>query len=144
MSDRTKLRHLPIRAATGAFILNSGLGKLAVQDEETAKQLHAMAANAYPALGSIDAETFVKVLGAAEVALGGALLLPIIPSRLAGLGLGAFSGGLVGMYLRTPGMHQEGSVRPSREGIALAKDIWMFGIALSLILDSRVTKKSKG
>lgn len=142
MAERTKLRHLPTRLAAGAFILNAGLGKLSA-DEEHAKQLHGFAANAYPAVEQLEPETFTKVLGAAEVALGTALVLPIVPSRLAGLGLGAFSGGLLGLYLRTPGFRQDGSIRPSPDGTAVAKDVWLAGIALSLILDSRVTKRSK-
>lgn len=142
MAERTKMRHLPTRLAAGGFILNSGLSKLDA-DEETAKHLHAMAANAYPMLEELDAERFAKVLAAAELALGGALVLPIVPSRLAGLGLAAFSGGLLGLYLRTPGLHQEGSIRPSQEGTGMAKDVWMLGIALSLILDSRVTRNKK-
>jgi hypothetical protein len=143
MGQRVKLRHLPGRLTTGVFILNAGFGKLG-SDAERAKRVHEMAANVYPALGNVDPETFTKLLGASEVALGGALILPIIPSRLAGLGLAAFSAGLMGLYLKTPGMREEGSIRPSQQGTALAKDIWMLGIALSLILDSRVTKKSKG
>ncbi len=139
MAERIKIRHLPTRLAAGAFILNSGVAKLSA-DEETAKQLHGMAQNAYPQLAQIDARTFAKLLAAGEIALGSALLLPVVPSRLAGLGLAAFSGGLVGLYLRSPGLRQDGSVRPSPEGTAVAKDIWMLGIALSLILDSRVTK----
>ena len=91
-------------------------------------------------LEQFEPEAFTKVLGAAEVALGTALILPIVPSRLAGLGLGAFSAGLLGLYLRTPGLRQEGSLRPSPDGTAIAKDVWMAGIALSLIIDSRVTK----
>jgi hypothetical protein len=143
MGERVKLRHLPGRLTTGVFILNAGFGKLS-SDAERAKRVHEMAANVYPALGNVDPETFTKLLGASEVALGGALLLPIIPSRLAGLGLAAFSAGLMGLYLKTPGMREEGSIRPSQQGTALAKDVWMLGIALSLILDSRVTKKRKG
>jgi hypothetical protein len=34
------------------------------------------------------------------------LLLPIIPTALAGLGLAGFSAGLLGLYLRIPGMRQ--------------------------------------
>jgi hypothetical protein len=141
MAGWIKLRHIPTRATTGAYILNSGLSKW-LADEETAKQLHGMASNAFPVFEQVDAETFTKLLAAAEVALGGALILPFIPSRLAGLGLGAFSAGLIGLYLRTPGLRQDGSVRPSREGMAIAKDIWMLGIAISLIMDSRLTRKS--
>lgn len=142
MAERTKLRHLPTRLATGAFILNAGLGKLSA-DEERAKQLHGLAANAYPAIEKLEADTFTKVLGATEVALGAVLILPFVPSRLAGLGLGAFSAGLLGLYLRTPGFRQDGSLRPSPDGTAVAKDVWMAGIALSLILDSRITTHHK-
>ena len=42
MSLATKLRRAPGRVTTGAFILNSGLGKLS-GDDETAKAVHGMA-----------------------------------------------------------------------------------------------------
>jgi uncharacterized membrane protein YkgB len=134
MTLRTTFHQLPPRLAAGAFILNSGLTKLG-SDEETAKRLHAMAAEAYPLLDAIDPTRFAKALAITEVALGGALLVPLVPSRLVGLGLAAFAGGLVGLYLKTPGLTQPGSIRPSRHGTALAKDVWMLGIALSLVLD---------
>ncbi|HXC63313.1 MAG TPA: hypothetical protein VNZ67_03090, partial [bacterium] len=54
---------------------------------------------------------------------------------LAGTALTAFSSGLLGMYLKTEGMHQPGSVRPTPQGVPLAKDIWMLGIGLSLLVD---------
>jgi hypothetical protein len=61
----------------------------------------------------------------------------MMPSRLAGLGLTTFSGALLGRYLKTPGMHREGSVRPTQQGTPLAKDVWMLGIGLSLIFDAK-------
>lgn len=131
---RTKVRHLPARAATGAFILNSGLSKLQA-DDDTAKQLHGTASGTYPFLADTDPHAFTKALAAAEIALGGALLVPVVPTALAGLGLTAFSGGLVGLYLNTPGMRREGSIRPTTDGVPLAKDAWMLGIALSMVLD---------
>jgi hypothetical protein len=39
------------------------------------------------------------------------------------------------MYFRIPEMRLEDGIRPSQQGTALAKDVWMLGIALSLILD---------
>lgn len=132
---RTKVRHLPGRIATGAFILNSGLTKLKA-DDDTAKQLHGMASGTYPVLGDMDPHTFTKTLATAEIALGTTLLVPIVPSSLAGLGLAGFSGGLLGLYMNTPGMHREGTVRPTSDGVPLAKDSWMLGIALALLLDS--------
>lgn len=137
-----KLSHIPLRLATGAFILNSGMGKMKL-DADSAAGMQQMAANAVPQIGKLDSEQFGKYLSYAETALGAALLAPFIPSRLAGLGLTAFSAGLVAMYLKTPGLTQEDGVRPSQEGTALAKDVWMLGIGLSLVLDTR-TKASKG
>lgn len=126
--------HLPLRATTGTFILNAGLTHLKA-DEEAAKAQHAMAASAYPIFEDMDPQQFAKLLAGGEIALGAALLLPVIPSGLAGLGLAAFSGGLLGMYVKSPAMHEQGSLRPTRDGIALAKDSWMAGIAASLVID---------
>ena len=72
-----------------------------------------------------------------EVLLGASLLAPFVPSRLAGVGLGIFSGSLFTMYLKTPGMTLEDGIRPSPQGTALAKDIWMLGIAVALVLDRK-------
>jgi uncharacterized membrane protein YkgB len=134
---------MPTRLSTGAYILNSGLTKFEA-DEEDSKHLHSAASGAYPFLADFDPRTFTKLLGAVEVTLGGALLVPLVPSWLAGLGLGAFSGGLLGLYMRTPGMRRDGSLRPSDDGTALAKDVWMAGIALTLVMDGIRSKgKSK-
>ncbi|HEX4245213.1 MAG TPA: DoxX family membrane protein [Acidimicrobiales bacterium] len=141
------LEDLPVRIATGGFILNSGLEKLSA-DSERAATLHGFATGTYPFLGSLPPEQFAKALAYSEVGLGAALLLPIVPSRIAGAGLAAFAGGLLGLYLRTPGMRQEGSFRPTEQGIPLAKDVWMIGAGLSLLVaDRRRTRrkrKSKG
>ncbi|GGL07018.1 hypothetical protein Sme01_12170 [Sphaerisporangium melleum] len=128
------LHHLPLRAATGAYILNSGLGKKDA-DQQTAAWLHGQAAGAYPFLKDIDPARFARLLSAAETALGVALLLPVVPSSLAGLGLTAFGAGLVGLYLRTPGMREPGGVRPTSEGAGLAKDVWLLGAGLTLALE---------
>ncbi|MCU1655462.1 MAG: rane protein [Pseudonocardiales bacterium] len=138
MSISAKLRRAPTRIVTGAFILNSGLGKLGA-DDDTAKALHGMAAGVYPPLEKLDSKLFLKAVGVGETALGAALLLPVVPASLAGLGLTAFSGGLLGLYWRTPGMHHDGSPRPTQQGIPLAKDVWMLGIGASLVLDELVT-----
>ena len=132
--------HIPVRLATGAFILNSGLSKIREGDEEFHKQIHGMASNAYPAFESMDATTFTKLLGAGEIALGSALLVPFVSSTVAGAGLAAFSGGLLGLYMRTPGMRMNDSVRPSPEGLGLAKDSWLAAIGTGLVVDSLVTR----
>jgi hypothetical protein len=131
-----RVGHIPLRLATGAFILNSGVGKRHL-DQDSAAGLRAMAARVVPLASRIPPERFGKMLSYAETALGAALLAPFVPSRLAGVGLGVFSGSLFAMYLRTPGMTLEDGIRPTPEGTALAKDIWMLGIAAALILDRK-------
>ncbi|MFD8548966.1 hypothetical protein [Streptomyces sp. NPDC059649] len=126
------VRDVAPRLATGAFVLNAGLTMLKA-DRATAEVLHGMACTAYPFLRRIPAERFTRLLACSEVAVGGALLAPFVPTRLAGLALTGFSGGLVGMYLRTPGMHEPGSPRPTDEGIVLAKDVWLLGTGLGLL-----------
>jgi hypothetical protein len=135
MSFSAKARRLPGRMAAGAFILNAGLGKWSA-DEETAARLHGAAVGTYPFLARIKPKDFARLLSAGEIALGSALLLPVVPAAAAGAGLAAFSGGLLGMYLRTPGMTRQDGIRPSQQGTALAKDVWMFGIGLGLIVDA--------
>ena len=130
-----KLSHIPLRLATGAFILNSGLGKRDA-DEQTAAGMQGMAAGAYPTLGGVQPQTFAKALSAAEMGLGAALILPFVPSSVAGAALTAFGSGLIGMYLKTEGMTQPGSVRPTQQGTPIAKDIWLVGAGLTLLLDS--------
>jgi hypothetical protein len=134
MRISVKARHLPPRIATGAFILNSGIGKLSA-DEAAAAQLHGFAAGTYPFLKKLKPKDFVRLLAATEITLGTALLIPVIPAAVAGAGLAAFSGGLLGLYVRTPGMRKQGTPLPTEQGTALAKDIWMAGIGLGLIID---------
>ena len=134
-----KLSHLPPRLITGAYIVNTGVSKLGA-DEETAKRLHGMATAAYPLLGKLDAQIFTRLLGAGEITLGASLLLPIVPTALAGLGLAGFSAGLLGLYLRIPGMRQNGSLRPTAQGTPLAKDAWLLGIGLSFVLDTILSR----
>jgi hypothetical protein len=129
-----KARHLPPRIATGAFILNSGIGKLSA-DDAAAAQLHGFAVGTYPFLGKVKPGDFVRILAATEITLGTVLLIPVIPAAVAGAGLAAFAGGLLGLYVRTPGMRKPGSPLPTQEGTALFKDIWMAGIGLGLIID---------
>ncbi|WP_371953669.1 hypothetical protein [Actinomadura monticuli] len=125
---------MPVRLAVGAFVLNSGLTKLQALDE-SAEQTHGLAKTAYPFLGSQDPRTFTRTLARSEVALGGALVAPFVPSLVAGAALTAFSAGLAGLYLRVPGMRQEGGIRPTQQGVPLAKDFWLVGAGLSLVLD---------
>jgi hypothetical protein len=130
-----RLWHLPVRAATGAYILNSGLMKRDAPPE-AAEQLHGFASSAYPQLSDVPPDRFAASLSMAEMGVGAMLLAPIVPAGLAGLVLTGFSGGLLGLYLKTPGLTEEGSVRPSQQGVPIAKDVWLLGIGLALVLDS--------
>src|SRR5215212_6105514 len=124
MDLRVKAWQLPPRLITGAYFLSAGLSKRGA-DDATAGQLHGFASGTYPVLGKLDAKRFTGLLSTAEIAIGTALVLPVVPAWLAGAGLTAFA-------LRTLGMRQEGSLRPTQQGIPLAKDAWMVGIGLAL------------
>ncbi|KAB1904357.1 hypothetical protein ACFWRG_28425 [Micromonospora tulbaghiae] len=132
-----RLSHAPLRVAIGAYILNSGLGKRTLEGEAAAG-MHGMAAGAMPQLRQIPPDRFAVLLSRGEMALGAALLAPFVPSLLAGAALTAFGAGLVQLYLKTPGMREGSSLRPSQAGIGLAKDVWLVGAGLTLVLDSLV------
>ena len=134
MKSPVRPHQMALRIATGASILNSGLDKRGA-DEDTATGLHGMAVGTYPFLDKIDPVTFTKLLSAGEIALGSALLVPLVPNKLAGAGLSAFASGLLGLYLRTPGMHKPGSLAPTSEGLPLSKDLWLLGAGLALVLE---------
>jgi hypothetical protein len=131
---RITLRDVPLRVSAGAFIVNSGLSKRN-PTPEMAGGIHGMATQTYPQFKRLEPEQFTKLLSTSELVVGGALLNPLVPNAVAGAALTGFSAALVGLYLRTPGMRQAGSLRPTQEGVALAKDIWLLGIGLALLVD---------
>jgi hypothetical protein len=128
-----KARDLPGRVATGGYILHTGLDKWK-GDEARAKALHSMAANAFPVLKDIPPAQFLKLLAGSEIALGAALLAPVVPGALAGLALTGFSGALMAMYARTPALRKPGSIWPSQQGTGVSKDIWMVAIGLGMVV----------
>lgn len=123
---------LALRAVPGVFVLNSGVGKLAL-DEQTAGFLQAEAAKGVPPLGRMEAKTFGTALSYGEIAVGGALLAPFVSNRVAGLALGGFAAGLLSIYFRDPEKTQDDGIRPSQAGIAMAKDSWLAAIAVALV-----------
>ena len=135
MIFRVKARDLPARVATGAYILHAGLEKWHA-DEARAKGMHKAASSAFPFLERVPPERFIKLLAGSEIALGTALLAPVVPSALAGAALTGFSGSLLTMYLRAPAMHEPGSVWPTQTGTGVSKDVWMLGIGLGLMAGS--------
>lgn len=128
-----RLSHLPLRLTTGAFILNSGLLKRGLP-AEAAAGMQGMAQGAFPKIGTVSPSTFGSALSSGEMALGAALLAPVVSPVAAGAALTAFSAGLLRMWWVTPGMHEEGSPRPTQDGTAIAKDIWMLGAGLALMI----------
>ncbi|MGW0805161.1 hypothetical protein [Nonomuraea sp. NPDC002799] len=129
-----RVHQLPPRLAAAAIILHSGLSK-AHADEQAAVALHGMAVGTYPFLRHLDPVLFTRLLSKGEIVLGTALLIPFVPSLLVGAGVTGFAAGLLGLYLKTPGMRQEGSLRPAQQGVGVAKDVWLLGIGLGLMVE---------
>src|SRR5690242_2576067 len=100
-----------------------------------------MASGTYPMVSERDPMTFVRSLSTAEIALGALLLAPVVPTAVAGAALTAFSGGLLAMYLRTPGMRKPGSLAPTPQGLTVSKDVWMLGIGLGLLADAATRRR---
>src|SRR3712207_4137873 len=136
------LSEIAPRISAGAFILNSGLGKRGA-DEGTAAGLHGFATGTYPFLKDVDPATFVKALAYGEIAIGTVLLTPFVPTAVAGAALTAFSGGLLGLYLNTPGMRKPGSLAPTQEGLTVAKDVWLLGIGLGLLTSGTLDRQPR-
>ncbi|WP_395105864.1 hypothetical protein [Actinomadura sp. SCN-SB] len=128
-------RHVPGRVTTGAFILNSGLEKWGAA-EEAAQGYHGMAVGAFPFLEKVPPARFLRLLSITEIVVGSVVLAPFVPSAVAGAALTGFSGGLVGLYLRAPGLRKPGSIFPTQSGVPIFKDFWMLGIGLNLIADA--------
>jgi hypothetical protein len=133
---------IPPRISAGAFLLNSGLGKREV-DDATAANLHGFAVGTYPFLGKLQPKQFVRLLSAAEILIGALLLVPFVPTAVAGGALTAFSAGLVGLYLRTPGMRKPGSLAPTEQGLPIAKDIWLLGIGLGMLTRGTIERDDR-
>ncbi|MGR6965425.1 hypothetical protein ACU610_13255 [Geodermatophilus sp. URMC 61] len=136
------LSEIAPRISAGAFILNSGLGKRGA-DEGTAAGLHGFASGTYPFLKNVPPATFVKALAYSEIAVGAALLTPFVPTAVAGALLTGFSGGLLGLYLNTPGMRKPGSLAPTPEGLTVAKDVWLLGIGVGLLTRGTIDREPR-
>lgn len=136
------LAQLPIRLTTGAFVLNSGISKLSLSDEE-AEGLQQMAANGVPMLADMSPSAFRRFIAFTEIGVGAAQLIPKVPGWLAGSALSAFSAGMLNMYLNTPGMTKDDGVRPTQEGTPVAKDVWMLGAGATMIIDSMMNTTSR-
>jgi hypothetical protein len=136
------LSDIPLRVVTGAYILHAGLDKWK-GDEATATAVHGMASGTYPVLASIPPTRFLRLLAAGEIATGTVLLTPTVSHAKAGAALTGFSGALLGLYAKTPGMRKPGSIWPTQQGTPISKDVWMFGIGLALLLDAVSGRRAK-
>ncbi|MDO5635512.1 MAG: hypothetical protein Q4G34_11685 [Micrococcus sp.] len=133
---------IPLRLTAGAFILNSGINKLQLNDEG-AEALRDMGARGVPQLAKLSPSQFKTFISSTEIGLGGALLLPLVPGWLAGAALTAFSGGMMSMYLNTPAMTEDDGIRPSQEGTSVAKDVFLLGSGLGIMVDSVANRPGK-
>jgi hypothetical protein len=120
-----RVSHVPLRAATGAFIFNEGLGRRSVDPKATDEL-----AASIPQLASAGPATIGKAVASTELALGGLLLAPFVPPAVAGAALTAFSAGL----LRTRWRSVDRDEEPGKQK-TVAKDLWMLGTGLALVFD---------
>jgi hypothetical protein len=136
------LSEIAPRISAGAFILNSGLGKRGA-DEQAAAGMHGFAAGTYPFLKGLEPRQFARFLSTSEIAIGAVLLTPVVPTAVAGAALTVFSAGLLGLYVRTPGMRKPGSLAPTEQGLPIAKDIWLLGIGIGLLTRGTVDREPR-
>lgn len=130
------------RVIPGAFILNSGIGKLGM-DESASAGLQNMAATGIPLMKEIPTEKFGDFIAYSEIGIGATLLAPFIPDRLAGMILTPFAAGLLSMYFGNPENTEDDGIRPSQKGLPLAKDSFLLAIGLGLAFKGKDDKKSK-
>ena len=57
--------------------------------------------------------------------------------------LAGFGAMLTGLYLNTPGMTQDDGIRPTADGTAVAKDVWLVGAGLTLATQSFLSGTKK-
>ena len=129
-----KLRNVPTRLATGAYILHAGWGKWH-GNEEQAAGAQGMASGAFPMFNTMNATDFLKMLSVGEMAVGAALLAPVVPPR--------DRRGSVDRLRGSAGDHVPAhrQLAQARQHLAdsarhrVSKDVWMLAIGLGLILD---------
>lgn len=139
MFPAAKVRRAPGRVAAGSLILHAGRVKYK-GDAMFAQAIHSVFSATYPVFKPIPPPVLLKAVALVEITVGSLLLLPLVGAKLSGMLLTGYSLTLLGMYLRTPGMHDE-RLLPTLAGTALAKDAWLTAIGTSLVLDGSTSKK---
>jgi hypothetical protein len=138
MEISANLRRAPLRLTTGAFVLNSGISTFNGDGAKTSR-LQTSAARLVPQVERMDPRTFTKVVGVGEVTLGAALMLPVVPAAVAGLGLSAFAASLLASQRPVNGQHADTSDEPATQPVPEATEAWMLGAGVSLLLDALTT-----
>jgi uncharacterized membrane protein YphA (DoxX/SURF4 family) len=138
MSLTAKARRAPGRIASGSLIFHSGLTKLR-GDAMFAEAVHAVFCATYPAFKAVPPARLLKLLAITEITVGSLLLVPFVGARLAGSCLTGYSLTLLGMYLRTPGLH-DSRLLPTLAGTGFAKDLWLTAIGTSLVIDASTSR----
>lgn len=131
-----RLSNAILRGVSGAYLIQSGLGKKDLP-QEAYEGLKGMAASGIPQFGEWDAQTFGKFLWLSEVGIGALLVTPFVNKRLAGAALTVFSAGMLTMYFNNEGMTQSDGIRPSQEGTPLSKDVWLAAIGAALTVQGK-------
>lgn len=121
-----------LRGVSGAYFLQSGIGKLKMPTD-AADGLQQFAATGVPQVKKLDPDTFGKVVSYSEIGVGASLLTPFVPDRLAGLALAAINTGFLSIYFRNDQMTREDGIRPTEAGTGLSKDVFIAAIAGALI-----------
>lgn len=121
--------------------MNTGITKRSL-DVDGATGLRDQAANAFPFLKKMDPVRFGKALSTFEIALGTALLAPMVPTRVAAAGLSGFSAALMAVYLKTPGFTRDDGIRPAPAGMGIARDVFMLGSGLGLMVEELATRRT--
>lgn len=136
------IAQIPLRLTAGAFIINSGINKTKLSEEQ-AEQMRDLAANGVPFLKDLTPRQFKQFITASELGIGALCLLPFVPGWLAGAALTGFSGGLLNMYRNTDFMTESDGIRPSEQGTAVAKDVFLFGMGAALMVDGVVNRTGR-
>lgn len=130
-----RLSNAILRGVSGAYLIQSGLGKKDLP-QEAYEGLQGMAASGIPQFGEWDAKTFGNFLWISEVGIGALLVTPFVNKRLAGAALTAFTAGMLSMYFKNESMTQSDGIRPTQEGTPLSKDVWLGAIGAALMVQS--------
>src|SRR5690625_6746337 len=101
-----------------------------------------MAANGVPMVENMTPAQFGKFLSYGEIAVGSALLLPFVPTRIAGAALTSFAAGLVSNYFSIDSMTKYDGFRPSVDGSAVANDTMLASFGLDLVLYGGATYRT--